>query len=605
MTTKAADLNKIPQRAEIEEKYTWNLSDIYKSDSDWEEAFGKAESIIKEGGQFAGKLSDPKILFECLEMRTELSRMMSSLYQYAKLNLDLDSRQSKYQEMVDRASMLSAQGGAAFSYVEPELMKFSDEELLKLSYQFEKPELYDLYVKELIRSRKHIRSEEVEELLSLSATFANGPEQTFSMLDDADLKYPTIKDEKGNEVQLTKQRFAKYMESADPRVRKDAHHAFYSVYKDHVNTTSSTLSTEINKNIFYTKARKYDSALHRALDGDNIPTAVYKALLENTESDLKGLHKWTDLRKRILKLDEIAPYDMMCPLFPDADFEVSYDEAVQYVIDACEPLGKDYVEMLKHAFSKRWVDVFETEGKGSGAYSWGNYDSHPFVLMNYNDTVDNLFTLAHELGHAMHSYLSNKNQSFTKHQYSTFVAEVASTLNEGLLMQLLLKRLESKEQKLYLLNRHIDNTFGTFFHQVLYARFELTIHDHVEKGQALSPDTLCRFWGDLTKAYYGPSIKMDEMTPLKWSRIPHFYYNFYVFQYATSYAASQGILQKLIDGEEGIIDKYLTLLSSGGNDYPIEQLKKCGIDMTKPDPVKATIDLFAQQVDQVEKLVFE
>ncbi len=597
--------NKIPQRSDIPTKDKWNLADIYKDSAEWETVFAEVKDQSAILVTFAGKLSDADSLFDCMELRSEISMKISCLFQYARLNLDLDSRQSEYQEMTDRAMMLSAEVGAASSFVEPELLKMTDAELLKLSSQFKKTDIYDLYIKELIRSREHIRSEEIEELLSLTMTFASGAEQTFGMLDSADIKYPSIKDENGNDVQLTKQRFAKFMDSSDRRVRKDASDGLLSSYKDHINTISSTLSTEVNKNLFYTKARNFDNALHRALDGDNIPTTVYHSLLDTTEAQIDGMHQWTALRKKILKLDEIAPYDMMCPLFPDYDYEVPYEKAVKKVIDGCLPLGDDYNKRLIHAFDDRWVDVYETDGKRGGAYSWGNYSVHPYVLMNYNDTVDNMFTLAHELGHCLHSVYSNEVQPFQKSQYSTFVAEVASTLNEGLLMQHLLKEADSKEEKLYLLNRQIDGTMGTFFHQVMYARFELMIHQAVENGGALSPDAMSKIWGDLTKQYYGPSLTLDEMSPLKWSRIPHFYMTFYVYQYATSYAASQAILKKIIDGEDGIIERYLELIKSGGKDYPIQLLKECGVDMSTAEPVESTIALFKANVAEVERLTQE
>jgi oligoendopeptidase F len=469
--------------------------------------------------------------------------------------------------------------------------------------KFTSPNIFDFYIRELIRSKAHIRSAEVEELLAMAGMIARGPDSIFSMLDDADMTYPSITDEEGNEVKLTKQRFAKYMESALQRVRCETNSAFYSSYKSHLNTIGASLAASVTKDVFYTKARRYESCLQRALDANNIPLSVYHSLLDTTEANISALHAYSDLRKRVLKLDQIWPYDMMCPLFPESDYTVPYADAVTQVIDAVQPLGATYQKVLTDAFGSRWVDVFETEGKGSGAYSWGNYQAHPYVLMNYNDTVDNMFTLAHEMGHAMHSYLSNRKQPFAKAQYSIFVAEVASTLNEGLLLHSLLKKVTDTNQRLYLLNRHIDNTFGTFFHQVLYARFELIIHEEVEKGNALSPDFLTETWGNLTQKFYGPTVTMDEFTPLKWSRIPHFYNMFYVYQYATSYAASQAILKKFIDGEPGIIDKYLEMLSSGGKDHPIELLKICGVDMTKPDPVMATISLFREQVDEINRLV--
>jgi oligoendopeptidase F len=604
MTTAAHTRPKaIPRRDEIEDRYKWNLQDIYQSEEDWEADFKKVQGLIDNAKEFAGQLATaPDILYRCLETRSELMLSVARLYQYARLNQDLDNRVSKYQAMTDRAAMISTQAGAAFSFVEPELLKIDEATLLQMANQFPKTDVYDFYVKELIRSKAHIRSQEVEELLAQSAMIARGPDNIFTMLDDADLKYPSIKDEKGDDVPLTKQRYAKFLESSDRRVRKEAHHAFYSVYKDHANTLGASLSTAVNADVFYSRARYFESCLHASLHKDNIPVAVYHSLLDTSEANLEALHKYIALRKSILKLEEIRPYDMVCPLFPEADYIVKYDEAVEKILQAVRALGGGYSEALQSAFNSRWVDVFETQGKGSGAYNWGSYPVHPFVLMNYNDTVDNMFTLAHEMGHALHSHLSNSTQPFPKAAYSIFVAEVASTLNEGLLLHYLIDRAQDKQERLYLLNRYIDNTVGTFFNQVMYARFELMIHEEVEKGGALSPDMMTKLWCDLSARYHGPELKIDELAPLKWSRVPHFYMTYYVYQYATSYAASQAILSKILAGEKSIVDRYLKMLSAGGSDYPIELLKICGIDMATPAPVEATLKMFGEQVTEMARL---
>lgn len=604
MTTAAkSKAGAIPQRVDIEEKHTWNLADLYKNENDWEADFKKAQSLIEKAKEFAGKLSSsPEILYNCLEERSSLGLMCGNLYQWAKLNQDIDNRVSKYQAFTERAAMLDSQAGAAYSFIEPELLTVDDARLKEMAGRFPKTDVYDFYIKEFIRSRRHIRSTEVEELLAQSQMIARGPESVFTLLDDADIKYPSIKDEDDNEVQLTKQRYAKFVESSVQRVRRDATAGITSAYRDHVNTIGATLSSSVNKDIFYARARRHESCLHMALDAGNIPVSVYHSLLDTTESDLSGLHRWIALRKKLLKLDKIYPYDVYCPLFPEQDYEVSYHDGIDEVLKAVAPLGEKYGSVLNEGFGSRWVDVYETEGKGGGAYSWGNYTTHPFVLMNYNNTIDNMFTLAHEMGHALHSYLSNKTQPFPKARYSIFVGEVASTLNEGLLLQHLLRKATDKKQKLFLLNRHINNTLGTFFHQVMYARFELMIHDIVEKGEAFSPDRLSQMWEELTAKYYGAAITMDEYTKYKWARIPHFYTAYYVYQYATSYAASQAVLEKFLAGEEGIIEKFLELLSSGGSDYPIDQLKKCGVDMTTAEPVRATLKLFVEQVDEVERL---
>ncbi|HEX2898027.1 MAG TPA: oligoendopeptidase F, partial [candidate division Zixibacteria bacterium] len=544
----------------------------------------------------------PQILFECLELRTLLNLLVFQLFQYSRLNRDIDNRVSKYQSMTDRAAMLSSEAGAAFSFVEPELLKMSDSELLIFASQFPKNDLYDFYIRELIRSRKHVRSEEVEEILAQSAMVARGADNIFTMLDDADITYPAIKDEHDVEVSITKQRYMKFLESSDARIRKDAHYAFYSAYKNHLNTLGASLAASVNNDIFYSRARKFNTCLESALNGDNIPLEVYHSLINNTEKYLEPLHKYVSVRKKILNLEKIHMYDMICPLFPEREYDVPYDHAVFSVLESSMPLGNTYANYLKDAFENRWVDVYETPGKGSGAYNWGNYKVHPFVLMNYNNTIDNMFTLAHELGHAMHSHLANQKQPFQKSQYSIFVAEVASTLNEGLLLQHMLNNAKDDLERLSLLNRQIDNTVGTYFNQVMYAKFELAIHEAVEKGGALSPEMMTNLWKELNEKYYGPDLTIDEFSILKWSRIPHFYNAFYVYQYATSYAASQAILVKFLHREKGVIDKYIEMLSSGGNDYPIELLKKCGVDMTAPSPVEANLQMFAEQVNEMEKL---
>ncbi|MEZ5359283.1 MAG: oligoendopeptidase F [Candidatus Zixiibacteriota bacterium] len=599
----ATTMNAIPQRSDIEHQYTWNLSDLFANDAEWNEAFTKAEKLISQASTFSGKLGDsPESLYKCFEARTVLSILCDELYQYAKLNQDLDSRVSKFQEMCDRAAMLSSKASAAFSFVEPEMLNIDKSTLTDFAKKFPKPDIYDFYIEDFNRSRDHIRSAEIEQLLAQSMVVARGPHSIFTMFDAADISYPEITDENGNKVKLTKQRYAKFMDSPLQSVRKDANDNFYQPYVKSINTLGSIFSTSINKDVFYARARKYETALHASLDANNIPTSVYHSLIATTEKNIEGLHKYMTLRKKILKLDTQYPYDVFCPLFPDADFEVDYEEAVKEVLEAIKPLGQEYVSALTKGFASRWVDVFETEGKAGGAYSWRNYRSHPFVLMNYNKTVSNMFTLAHEMGHAMHSYLSNKNQPYQKAQYSIFVAEVASTLNEGLLMRHMLNKTTDKIQKQFLINRQLTGALGTYFHQVLYATFEYQAHTLVEKGEALSPAKLNKIWEDLTATYYGPSVTMDEFSQYKWSRIPHFYTPYYVYQYATSFAASQAILRKFLDGESGIIEKYLELISSGGNNYPIDQLKKCGIDMTTAAPFEATVKLFSDLVDELDKL---
>ena len=593
----------VPTRDQIDNRYTWNLADLYASEDAWEADFKKVQQLTEKASAFAGRLNEsPETLYDCLKARSDAGLIISQLFQYAKLNQDLDNRVSKYQAMTDRAATLASQFRAAFSFVEPELLSIDEKKLLEMANQFPKSDEYDFYIRELIRTREHIRTQEIEELLALSTQATRGPESIFTMLDDADLEYPVVTDEDGNEIQLTKQRYAKLLESQNREIRQAANDGFNSVYKAHINTLGATLGSAVNADWFYARARKFGTSLESALFGDNIPTSVYHSLLDTTEKHLDGLHHYIDLRKRLLEIDAVHTYDLVCPLFPEADYEVEYEQAIEEILEAVSPLGKEYGQVLRNAFGSRWVDVYETAGKASGAFSWGSYSAHPFVLMNYNKTVDNMFTLAHEMGHALHSHLSNSTQPYPKAQYSIFVAEVASTLNEGLLLQHLLKKADSTRTKAYLLNRYIDNTMGTFFNQVLYARFELLIHEEIEKGGALSPDQMVELWTDLTKKYYGPALGVDDYTGIKWARIPHFYMTFYVYQYATSYAASEAVLDKMLAGEKGMVGKYLELLSSGGKDYPINLLKKCDVDMSGPAPFEATLKRFADQVAELDNL---
>jgi len=510
MTT-ATDKSVIPTRDQIDDKYKWNLADLYADDNAWEADYRAALELVDRAAAFMGSLDrDAATLWECLTVRTELSRKVSRLYTYAYLCRDLDNRVSTYQAMNEKAAMLGSKAGAAYAFVEPELLGIDEKRLLQMASQFERKDVYDFFITELLRSKAHIRSAEVEELLAQSAMIARAPDSIFTMLNDADFVYPTVRDEQGREVQLTKMRFAKFLESSDRRVRCDAYNGFYTVYQAHLNALGASLGASINKDVFYSRARRFDSCLQAALDGDNIPEAVYRKLIETTEANLAPLHKYADVRKRALELDELHAWDLYCPLFPDQDYEVEYDKAVETILTALRPMGETYCDQLKRSFDSRWVDVFETAGKGSGAYSTGVSDVHPYVLMNYNDTVDNMFTLAHEMGHAMHSYLSSKAQPYPKAQYSIFVAEVASTLNEGLLQHHLLKQATDTRQKLYLLNRQLDNTWGTFFNQVLRAHFELQTHTDVEQGNALAPERLNERDGDLVRRYNGPGVAFGE-----------------------------------------------------------------------------------------------
>ena len=439
----------------------------------------------------------------------------------------------------------------------------------------------------------------------MSGEIAQAPYHIFSMFNNADIKFPTIIDENGQEIEVTKGRISLLLESADRRVRYDAYQAMYGEYSKWLNTLSATLTAAVKRNIFYARARKYPTALEAALDGDNIPPAVYENVTNTIEAYLPTMHRYMQLRKQLLGVEELKPWDLYVPLFADVKITVPYEEAVEMVQKGLVPLGAQYQKDLSQAFRDGWIDVFENKGKRSGAYSSSTYGVHPYILLNYNETLDNVFTLAHELGHAMHSFYTQQHQPYHYSGYTIFVAEVASTLNESLLMDYLLKTTSDPRKKLFLLNQYIDTIRGTLYGQALFATFEKEIHRRAESGEALTVEVYSSLMRDLYTRYYGDAFEMDELYPNNWCRIPHFYYNFYVYQYATGLSAAITLSQKILAGDQTARDAYLRFLSRGSSAYSIDLLKDAGVDMTSPEPIAATAKLMDHLLDEVENLLAE
>jgi oligoendopeptidase F len=600
-----AQENKIPQRADIEDRYKWRLEDIYPDTLAWQADFELLQSRMGEMEKYSGRLGESAgTLYECLALRDSLSNILDRLYVFAHMKKDEDTREPAYQALADRVSTLSAHFGEAIAFIRPEIIAIPNEELT--SYLADnRLKLYDFYIANIMRLKQHILSHREEEILALSSISTRGPSNIFDMLDNADIEYPTIKDERGKEIKLTKERYYKILESTDRRVRREASEAYNKAYLDYVNTLGATLSASVNTDWFYAQARGYKTTLEADLDGDNIPVSVFENLIKTVNASLPTLHKWTALKKKYLRLDKIYPYDLNVPLAPESKIEIPYDSAVAVIMMAVAPMGEKYANDLRQGFSGGWVDVFETEGKQSGAYSWGAYSTHPYVLLNYNNSTDNFFTVAHEMGHAMHSYYTKNTQPYVYEDYATFVAEVASTANEALLMNYLLNNTADKRQRLFLLNYYIEQIIGTFYTQVMFSEFENAIHTDVEKGGALSAESLRKIYGDLYKKYWGPELVMEDWHNLGGLRIPHFYRSYYVFQYATSYAAAQALTRNILKGDPQARDRYLELLCAGGSDYPVELLSKAGVDMTRPEAVDATVKLFADLVSQAEGLLAE
>lgn len=603
-TAAAPPPTSLPSRAEIPDQYTWLLDPIYTSDDAWETEFARASQWIEELASYQGKLSDgPGVLLACLRTRDRIFEVLGRLAVYASLKRDLDTREPRYQALADRIRKVGTTAGEKSSYFAPELLALPAPVLE--SYFTQEPELrlYRHYINDVVRAREHTLSPSEEEILAMTADMSRGAYDVFSMLNNADLKFPTIQDESNRPVELTHGRYYLFMESPDRRVRKETFDGFLGTYEKYKNTLAAALSAQVKRTLFYARVRKYPSALHAALDDSNIPVEVFENLIGATRANVSSLHRYMRLRKRVMKLDELHPYDTAPPLVPEADVKFEFDEAEELVKEALSPMGLEYTQVIERAFAERWIDVHETPGKRSGAYSSGSYGTPPYILLNYNNTLDSVFTLAHELGHSMHSHFSERTQPFVYSGYSIFVAEVASTCSESLLMAHLLGRALEPNKRLYLLNHWVDQIRGTFFNQVMFAEFEWTIHKRMEAGEALTHESLSQLYGELFQAYHGTAMVQDELNRFGWSRVPHFYYNFYVYQYATGYAAAATLSQRILEQGEKARGPYLEFLRSGSSAYPIDLLKRAGVDMTTPAPVEDTIRLFDRLVSEMEQLL--
>jgi len=593
------------KREDIAEEYRWQLEDIYKNQAEWEKDFNRVKELIEQIGPYQGRVGESaETLKQVLEILNEMQRKGDNLYVYSRMRRDEDNSNAEYQTLFDRAEGLSVQSSSAVAFVVPELLAMSREQVKE--YEKAEPELavYAHYFDELFRRKEHILGEKEERLLAMSADLSSASNNIFTMLNNADIKFPHIRDENGQEVELTKGRYGRFMESRDRRVRKDAYEGLYSSYKSLINTLAATLSSSIKRDIFYARARNYPSALHAALDQDNVPVEVYNQLITSVNNHLDSMYHYMKIRKKLLQVDPLYMYDIYVPLVADFDMKVTYEEAKEKTLQGLKPLGEEYLSVLRQGYQGRWIDVYENKGKTSGAYSWGTYDTHPYVLMNYDDKLDDLFTLAHEMGHSLHSYYSNQTQPYVYSQYSIFVAEVASTVNESLLIDHLLKNTDNPQEKMYLLNHYLEQFRGTVYRQTMFAEFEKITHERVEAGDALTPETLGEMYLELNKKYYGPEVEMDDNICVEWARIPHFYSAFYVYKYATGFSAATAIKQSILEEGQPAVDRYLNFLKSGSSDYPINLLQKAGVDLTTPEPVEKALSYFSKLLDEFEKLAY-
>lgn len=594
----------LPKRDEIDDKFKWFLSDIYPNIESWESDFKKVKELSAQMPSFQGKLSQSSdTLLDCFKKSDELLSLNDKVYVYARMKRDENNANSIFQALTDRASSLATEVFAAISFIVPEMLSIPEDKLMSFVNENADLKVYLFSIKESLRQKEHILSEKEEELLALSLEATDTAGDVFTMYNNADIKFPYIKNEEGEEVEVTKGRYVSFLESKDRRVREDAFKAVYSTYSKMKNTLATTLTGNIKRNKFYATVRKYPSSLAASLDNDNISTEVYDNLIETVGKNLHLLDRYLKLRKKVLKLSELHMYDLYVPIVEEFDKKIPYEEAKSMVIEGLKPLGEEYSTYLKKGLESGWIDVYENEGKTSGAYAWGSFKTHPYVLLNYQDTINDVFTLAHEMGHALHSYYTNMTQPYIYSEYKIFVAEVASTVNESLLMRYLLPRAQSKAEKAYLLNHYLEEFRGTMFRQVMFAEFEKIVHQNIEQGEALNADQLCDIYYKLNEKFFGETVCVDKDIEMEWSRIPHFYSSFYVYKYATGFSAATAIAKSILSEGQSAVDRYLQFLKSGGSNYPLELLKLAGVDLSTPKPVQDALDVFKETLDELEALL--
>jgi oligoendopeptidase F len=604
-------------RSKIPDQYKWNLADIYPSDAAWKEAKQRLTEAnpadersvsIPVLKKYKGTLSSSaQQLLGCLDLITELTKEFTRLYSYASMSSDQNTKVQSYLGMQQEMSQLGASFSAQAAFIEPEILKIDPAKVQGFIKSEKKLEIYKHYLDDLLRRRLHTGTEGEEKIIADAGLMSDAPSSIHDIFADADFPYPEITLSDGKTVRLNQSGYSLNRASTNREDRKEVFQAFFSKLNEYRRTYGTQLNAEIKKDMFYKNARKYTSCLESSLDANNIPIKVYYSLIENVNKNLSTFHRYLKLRQRILGVDQLHYYDLYAPLLANVDLNYTIEESQKHITSALEPLGTDYISVVNKAFKERWIDVYPTEGKRSIQYSNGGaYDVHPYVLLNYNGKFDDLRTVAHELGHTMHSYLSNKSQPYATSQYAIFVAEVASTFNEALLIDYVLKETKDDAARLSLLGSYLENIKSTVFRQTQFAEFELKIHEMAEKGEPLTGDALNKAYDEIVKKYYGHDKKVcivDDEIQAEWMFIPHFYLNFYVFQYATAYTASAALSERTLAGDKTATKKYIEFLSSGGSDYPIDLLKKAGVDMTTSEPFDLTMVKMNRVMDEMEKIL--
>lgn len=592
------------KRSEVREEDTWNVKDMYESVEDWEKELTAIRTIVDKVAEYEGKVMESAgSLLAVLSGLAEAGEKLGLAFNYAERLFDEDQTNTAHQAMNAKAYSAYAEMESRVAFVDPEIIAAPQELLERYYEESDELPLYRKQIEEIRRRKAHCLSAEMEKLLAMTAEMSQTPADAFSILSNADLVLPEIVDENGEKVRLTSGRYGQFIQSADRRVRKDAFEAMYSTYKQFLNTFASLYNGNVKQQIFQAKARKYASTLEAAVDANHVSPDVYQNLIETVSQNLDKMHRYVSLRKKCLGTEDLHMYDIYTPMIPDMAKTISFEEAKETVLKALAPLGEDYVAKVKEGFENRWIDVYENQGKRSGAYSAGAYGCHPYVLLNYNGTLDDVFTLAHEMGHAMHSYYSNETQPYIYAEYKIFVAEVASTCNEILLMEYLLEHTTDQKERAYLLNHYLDSFKGTVYRQTQFAEYEMLTNRMSEEGESLNADNLSNLYLELNKKYYGDEIVSDDEIAYEWARIPHFYYNFYVYQYATSYCAAYSVAHKILEEGAPAVERYKKFLSSGCSQAPVELLKIAGVNLETPAPIQDALDAFGKIIDEMTVLV--
>ncbi|MDK0533844.1 oligoendopeptidase F [Clostridium perfringens] len=598
-----SEVKKLRRRDEIPESDKWRIDKIYETPAKWNEELNKLKEEAPKLKDFEGKLGNKEDLKAFLLLNEKLSRKLGKLYVYAHMRSHEDTSNPEMQSLVNKIDPYSAEFSSYTAYFVPEILSLKEGTIENFINEDKDLKQYKIYFEMILNEKPHILSKEVESVLASVSDCLGAPESIYSMLTNSDMTFGEIVDESGRKVELTEGNYISFIKSKDRKVREAAFKLLFGTYKKYENTLATSLTSSIKNFVFESKTRKYNSSLEASLKPNNIPVEVYYNALKTVDENMDALHRYVRIKKRLLNLEEIHMYDLYVPVIECKKEHLEYKDAISLVEEGLKPLGKEYLDIFNEGINEGWIDVYENKGKRSGAYSWGSYDTMPYVLLNYNYELNDASTLAHEMGHSIHSYYTRKTQPYIYGDYSLFCAEVASTTNEILLIHHLIEKETDKNKKLYLINQELEQIRTTVFRQLMFAEFELKTHEAIENGESLTSEVLCKMWKDINIKYFGEDMNVDEEISIEWARIPHFYSDFYVYQYATGYAAASSFANSILSKGEEAVEKYKGFLKAGGSMYPIDTLKMAGVDMTTAKPLKDTLDRFNELLDMLEEII--